>query len=98
VYGALSYTVTNNSFVNIGAGLGARLGAFNIHVITDNILAVFNTPSQRYATLQFGINFKFGCGEDEGGKSKKYKSVPCPSFGHSPLGGSMTSVPCSSGK
>jgi hypothetical protein len=97
VYGALSYTVTNNSFVNIGAGLGLRLGAFNIHAITDNLLSVFTPSSQRYATFQFGINFKFGCGGDEGGKSKQYKSVPCPSFGHS-FGSPMTSVPCSSGK
>jgi hypothetical protein len=97
VYGALSYTVTNNSFVNIGAGFGLRLGAFNIHAITDNIIAFFNPASQKYATIQFGINFKFGCGEETGGQ-KKYKSVPCPSFGHSSFMGSRTSVPCSSGK
>jgi hypothetical protein len=97
VYGALSYTVTNNSFVNIGAGIGLKLGAFNIHAITDNIIAFFSPASQRYASIQFGINFKFGCGEESGGR-KKYKSVPCPSFGHSSLIGSMTSVPCSSGK
>jgi hypothetical protein len=97
VYGALSYTVTNNSFVNIGAGFGLRLGAFNIHAMTDNIIALFNPASQKYATVQFGISFKFGCGE-ESDRPRKYKSVPCPSFGHSSLGGSMSSVPCSSGK
>jgi hypothetical protein len=94
IYGALSYTVTSNSFVNIGAGLGFRLGAFNLHALTDNIIAVFNPTSQKYATIQFGINFKFGCGEE--GRSKKYSSVPCPSFGHST--GARNSVPCSSGK
>lgn len=98
VYGALSYTVTNNSFVNIGAGLGFRLGPFNIHAITDNIMALFNPASQKYATVQFGINFKFGCGEETGRGPKKYKSVPCPSFGHSSFLGSISSVPCSSGK
>jgi hypothetical protein len=96
VFGAVSYTVANSSFVNIGAGLGLRMGGFNIHAITDNLLAFFNPASQRYATLQIGINFKFGCGEG-GGKSKEYKSVPCPSFGHS-MSGKMTSIPCSSGK
>jgi hypothetical protein len=95
-YGSMSYTVTNSSFVNIGAGLGVRLGVFNIHALTDNIFAFFNPASNRYATIQFGINFKFGCGDDEG-QSKNYKSVPCPSFGHS-FKGKMISIPCSSGK
>jgi hypothetical protein len=95
VYGALSYTVTNNSFLNIGAGVGFRFGAFNIHAITDNIMMLFKPATQKYATVQLGINFKFGCGEED--KKLKYKSVPCPSFGHSSR--KMTgSVPCSSGK
>jgi hypothetical protein len=99
IFGSLSYTVTKNSFVNIGAGLGVRLGALNLHVLTDNILAVFSPASQKYATFQFGINFKFGCGNgDTDRSSKKYKSVPCPSFGHTSSGGMMTSIPCSSGK
>jgi hypothetical protein len=98
VFGSLSYTVTNNSFVNIGGGLGVRLGPFNMHAVTDNILAVFNPTAHRYATVQFGINFKFGCGaNDEGRKSSKYKSIPCPTFGHSSSKG-LTSIPCSSGK
>lgn len=96
VFGSLSYTVTSNSFVNIGAGLGFRLGAFNLHVITDNLLAAFNPASQKYVTVQFGINFKFGCGDDGEGRSKKHTSIPCPAFGHS--SGIMNSVPCSSGK
>jgi hypothetical protein len=94
VFGSLSYTITNNSIANIGAGVGFRLGAFNLHAVTDNLFALFNPASQRYATFQFGINFKFGCGEDEGRKSTKYRSIPCPSFGHSSSRG-MTSVPCS---
>jgi hypothetical protein len=98
VYGALSYTVTNTSLTNIGVGLGLRLGAFNIHALTDNIIGVFKPASQRYVTLQFGINFKFGCGEENDSSTKKYKSVPCPSFGHYSSKGLMNSVPCSSGK
>ncbi|MDR0385743.1 MAG: DUF5723 family protein [Prevotellaceae bacterium] len=96
VFGSLSYTVANNSFVNIGAGIGVRFGAFNLHAITDNILAIFNPAAQRYATVQFGINFKFGCGDGEV-KSKRYKSIPCPSFGRQSKG-LTSSVPCSSGK
>jgi hypothetical protein len=97
VYGAVSYTVTNNSFVNLGAGLGVRLGPFNMHAMTDNVLAFLNPASQRYATIQFGINFKFGCGEEGSGKSKRTTSIPCPSFGYSSRK-AMTSIPCSSGK
>jgi hypothetical protein len=96
IYGALSYTATNNSFVNIGAGLGIKLGVFNIHALTDNIIALFKPSSQKYATVQFGINFKFGC-EEGNRKSKKHSSIPCPSFSHS-LGGIKNSVPCTSGK
>jgi hypothetical protein len=96
IFGALSYTATNNSFVNIGAGLGIRFGIFNLHVLTDNILTCFSLATQRYATVQFGINFKFGCGEEGSGNSKRRTSIPCPSFGHSR--GMMNSIPCSSGK
>jgi hypothetical protein len=97
IFGALSYTVTQSSFVNVGAGLGVRLGAFNLHVMTDNVLSYLNFVSQRYATFQFGINFKFGCGDEGSGKSKKQTSIPCPAFGYSGRS-TMKSVPCSSGK
>jgi hypothetical protein len=97
IFGALSYTVTQSSFVNIGAGLGVRFGAFNLHVMTDNIFSLLKPDTHRYATFQFGINFKFGCGEEGSGKSKKQSSIPCPAFGYSGKS-TMKSVPCSSGK
>jgi hypothetical protein len=97
VFGALSYTVTNNSFINFGAGLGVRFGAFNLHVLTDNILSVLQPASQKYGTIQLGINFKFGCGEEESGRSKRHTSIPCPSFRYSSKN-AMHSIPCSSGK
>jgi hypothetical protein len=93
-YGALSYTVTNTSVTNIGIGLGGRIGALNIHLITDNVFSLFSAASQKYATIQFGINFKFGCGEG-GGKSKEYSSIPCPSYKGSSSSGSL---PCPSGR
>jgi hypothetical protein len=97
VYGALSYTVAKNSFVNIGAGIGVRLGAFNLHAMTDNLISLFKPDSHKYGTVQFGINFKFGCGEEGSGRSKKHTSIPCPSFGYSSRS-TINSVPCSSGK
>ena len=85
VYGALSYTVTNNSFVNIGAGIGVQLGPVAVHAFTDNLISVFSPFNQKYATVQLGINLKFGCEDDDGygrsnGKRGKYRSIPCPSF------------------
>ncbi|MDR0560637.1 MAG: DUF5723 family protein [Prevotellaceae bacterium] len=97
VHGALSYTVTNNSFVNIGLGLGFEIGPFNIHAITDNIISLFDPFPYKYATLQFGINFKFGCSDSDSGgygESKKFRSVPCPSHGGGGLR-KFKSVPCS---
>ncbi|MDR2466162.1 MAG: DUF5723 family protein [Prevotellaceae bacterium] len=85
VYGALSYTVTNNSFVNIGAGIGVQLGPVALHAFTDNLISVFSPFTQKYAAVQLGINLKFGCEEDDGygrnsGRRSKYRSIPCPSF------------------
>jgi hypothetical protein len=85
IYGALSYTVTNNSFVNVGAGIGVQLGPVALHAFTDNLISVFSPFTQKYATVQLGINLKFGCDEDDGygrgnGRRNKYRSIPCPSF------------------
>jgi hypothetical protein len=98
VYGVLSYTVSNNSITNVGGGLGFRIGAFNIHAMTDNLMALFNPTSSRYGSFQFGINFQFGCGDGDNSRSSgKYRSVPCPSFGYSSKS-STKSVPCPSGR
>jgi hypothetical protein len=97
IFGALSYTITNSSFVNLGAGLGFRLGPFNLHAMTDNILALLNPATQRYTTFQFGINFKFGCGERGSSGKSRQTSIPCPSFGYSSRK-AANSIPCSSGK
>jgi hypothetical protein len=93
----LSYTVTRNSYMNLGVGVGVRFGAFNMHLLTDNIIGVFSPFSQRYATIQFGVNFRFGCNgmsfsrKDAtpcaaykgaiGVSEQQLKSVPCPKFG-----------------
>lgn len=79
VSAALSYTVTQSSLVNIGLGAGLHLGSFNIHLLTDNIVAAFAPFGQRYATLQMGINFRFGCGGDSGGGKSK-GDLPCAAY------------------
>ncbi len=87
----LSYTVTSNSFTNIGFGVGLHLGAADIHFTADNFLGLMRPFDARYATAQVGVNFRFGCGEksakSKGGKNTQYrkassinKMVPCPQF------------------
>ena len=87
----LSYTVTAHSFANIGIGLAVHLGAADIHFTTDNLIGLMRPFNARYATAQFGINFRFGCGEksekSRGAKNTQYrkasplnKMVPCPQF------------------
>jgi hypothetical protein len=92
IYGALSYTVTNNSFVNIGIGAGTTIGPVNVHLMTDNLIAAFSYRSQKYATIQFGVNFTFGCDVDNSSSRKRYSSVPCPSFKRTASHGA---IPCS---
>ena len=90
----LSYTVNRNSYLNVGLGVGVRFGAFNMHLLTDNIAAVFSPFSQRYATFQFGVSFRFGC--DGVSSSSRKDATPCAAY-KGALGVSgrkMESVPC----
>lgn len=91
VTAGISYTVTPTSFVNIGVGAGLHLGAFNIHFLTDNIIAAMTPFNQRYATLQVGINFRFGCG-DGGGSSED--ELPCAAY-KGVVNSKKPCVPCS---
>ena len=87
----LSYTVTAHSFLNVGLGLALHLGAADIHFTTDNFFGLVKPFDARYATAQFGVNFRFGCGEKsdkkKGEKNARYRKasplnqmVPCPQF------------------
>ncbi len=62
---SLSYSVMNNSFKNLGVGLGFKLGPVQIYAISDNFLAAFNPKTNRSFSLHFGINFMFYCTEKE---------------------------------
>lgn len=95
----LSYTVTPYSLFNVGFGLGARLGPVNLHFLADNVIGLFQPFNARYATIQFGINFRFGCGNGgESSKSSKSSShdiIPCPAFKSVLKGSNYKAVPCS---
>ena len=53
------YSITRGSYVNLGAGLTAKLGPFQLYLETDNLLACNYTNTQS-ANARFGINLLFG--------------------------------------
>jgi len=68
---SLSYTMTNNSFNNIGAGLSLNLAPLQIYVVGDNLLRAPLTlmkdsnlnafvNNMHYFNLRAGVNFVFG--------------------------------------
>lgn len=59
VSASVAYTITRGSYVNVGAGLTAKLGPIQLYVETDNLLACNYTNTQS-ASGRFGINFLFG--------------------------------------
>ncbi|MDR2563413.1 MAG: DUF5723 family protein [Prevotellaceae bacterium] len=75
----LSYTLTPSSYLNLGLGFGLRFGAFNLHLLTDNVIALFVPFSQRYATVQCGIHFRFGC-HGAGNSSSDRRVYPCAAY------------------
>lgn len=78
----LSYTVHRNSFFNVGFGIGAHFGPVDIHFLADNVIGLMKPFDAQYATLQFGLSFRFGCGEG-GGSDNRFNSegaIPCPAL------------------
>jgi hypothetical protein len=67
---SLSYTITNNSFNNLGAGFSLNLPPIQIYLVGDNILRAAFAAAQKdlssfanstnYFNLRTGINFVFG--------------------------------------
>lgn len=70
VSASVSYTITRGSYVNVGAGLTAKLGPLQLYVATDNLLACNYTNTQS-ANARFGINLLFGHKDHK----KKQKAV-----------------------
>lgn len=55
-----SYSMMNNTYANLGAGLYLRGGPFQFFVISDNINAIFAPHKIRFANVWFGMNLVFG--------------------------------------
>ncbi|MEZ5069414.1 MAG: DUF5723 family protein [Bacteroidales bacterium] len=58
----MSYSVIDNTYKNMGAGLSLHLGTFNVYAVTNNGLsAVFWPAETRSVNLWLGFNLVFGC-------------------------------------
>lgn len=75
---ALSYTVYNRSWNNVGVGARVNLGPVQYYVITDNILGPFMPQNTKYFTIRSGWNLTFGRGTDDDGDGIKNKKDECP--------------------
>ncbi|NOY38411.1 MAG: hypothetical protein GXO83_12670 [Chlorobi bacterium] len=58
---SISYTLANNSYKNIGAGLSLRGGPFQLYVLTDYGLGALYPDETKALNVWFGLNFTFGC-------------------------------------
>ncbi len=56
----VSYSMINNSWANIGAGMAIKLGPFQTYLSSENLLTVFKPTSGKNVFFHFGINFVFG--------------------------------------
>ena len=59
IYSKITYTVDSYSYTNVGIGMSANIGIFQIYGIFDNILEIPNIYKSNQLGLQFGINFIF---------------------------------------
>lgn len=56
----VSYSMTKNSFANLGFGLGLRLGPIHFYGGTDNLLAILKPLNSSIINAQFGLIFDWG--------------------------------------
>ncbi|MEN9908176.1 MAG: hypothetical protein RLZZ540_1325 [Bacteroidota bacterium] len=54
-----TYTLDSYSYSNIGLGLSANLGLFNMYFMADNLLAYRDVSKAKSLSFQFGFNFIF---------------------------------------
>ncbi|MDP4266390.1 MAG: DUF5723 family protein [Bacteroidota bacterium] len=68
-----SYSIVNNSYLNLGGGFSLNLGANQLYLVTDNVLGVIIPQSEKTFNILFGMNLTFG--RDNETKPKNVKSV-----------------------
>ena len=86
---SLSYTLMNNKFNQVGAGIAIGNYLAQLYIITDNIPLRFtkdiNSPlfwpyNARMFSLRFGLNLLFGCHQKENKFHSKNRRDICPAY------------------
>jgi hypothetical protein len=54
-----TYTLDSYSYSNIGLGLSATIGKFNMYFMADNLLEYRDVSKAKSLSFQFGFNFIF---------------------------------------
>jgi hypothetical protein len=57
---SLSYSMINQHFDNVGAGIVVHMGAIQFYMISDNWIGTFNPLSNHTTHLNFGFNLVYG--------------------------------------
>jgi hypothetical protein len=60
IQATVNYSVTSNSYFNVGGGFAVRGGPAQFYLSCDNIVAVFDPYSVKYFNARLGINFLLG--------------------------------------
>ena len=72
----LSYTVTPNSFFNLGGGFAANIGPAQFYLVAENFMASFALSKAELLQIRFGINLVFGKTWKKEKKKKKGEEKP----------------------
>ena len=70
---SLSYSMMSGNYGNLGAGLTAKLGPFQLYAITDNMFGA-NYTGTRNINARFGINLLFGH-KDKNSKKNENRAI-----------------------
>lgn len=70
--GCISYSLMNNSFNNLGIGLGFGKRGFQMHLVSDNVLGFIKPANTRNLNVRLGMNLLLGCS-----RTKRSKGQGC---------------------
>lgn len=76
---SVSWSLLNNSFMNLGAGLAYTGLGVQFYAVTDNIAGLVFPLNTRTVNLRFGMNLMLGCPQNYyRTRQPKRSMVPCP--------------------
>jgi hypothetical protein len=63
---AISYSIIEGSYNNLGLGLALNAFPFNLYVVTDTGASAYFFPTNtKFVNIRFGMNLVFGCGKKQ---------------------------------